>query len=64
MCLLQTDKKEQLLSKATTTIITNPLLIYSTLGVDASERKSEECEIATFLTVISRYIYSRLLIIE
>lgn len=58
MCLLQTDKKEQLLSKATTTIITNPLLIYSTLGVDASERKSEECEIATFLTVISRlYIF-------
>jgi hypothetical protein len=51
MCLPQPDKKEQLRRKAT--IITSPLLIYSTLGVDASERKSEECEIATFLTVIS-----------
>ena len=52
MCLPQPDKKEQLRRKATI-IITSPLLIYSTLGVDASERKSEECEIATFLTVIS-----------
>ncbi len=51
MCLPQPDKKEQLLSKAI--MIIKVLLICSTLGVDASERKSEECEIATFLTVVS-----------
>jgi hypothetical protein len=47
MCLPQPDNKEQLLSKATIIII-KVLLIYLTLGIDASERKSEEYKIATY----------------